>query len=388
MVRQLIPEFERMNPGIHVIVQQIPWTAAHEKLLTAVAGESTPDVCQIGNTWVPEFAVLNSLEPLDPFVGRSHDFHREDFFDGVLKMNVIDSTLYGIPWYVDTRVIYYRRDLLREAGYSEPPRTWEGVLKLSDVMRRNANAKGIQRYPFFLPTNEWVPAIVLGMQSGGHFLKDNNTHGNFSGPQFRTAFELLAKFYHKEYSPSGMQLITNLYDSFSDGLISMYITGPWNIGEFSRRIPPRLQNEWMTAPLPSMDSISPGISLPLGTSLIVFRQSRRKEAAWKLVEFLASREQSIAFYRITGNLPPRRSAWEDTSLARNKYIQAFFKQLQRVDPLPQIAEWEQVVIKLQLYVEYIATNTLSVDEALRKFDSEVDQMLEKRRWLAERDRKP
>jgi hypothetical protein len=106
------------------------------------------------------------------------------------------------------------------------------------------------------------------------------------------------------------------------------------------------------------------------------------------VEFLASREQSIAFYRITGNLPPRRSAWEDTSLARNKYIQAFYKQLQRVDPLPQIAEWEQVVIKLQLYVEYIATNTLTVDEALRKFDSEVDQMLEKRRWLAERNRKP
>ena len=388
LVRQLIPEFERTNPGIHIIVQQIPWTAAHEKLLTAIAGESTPDVCQIGNTWVPEFTVLNSLEPLDPFVGRSHDFRREDFFEGVLKMNVIDSTLYGIPWYVDTRVIYYRRDLLREAGYSEPPRTWEGVLKLCDVMQQNAKAKGIQRYTFFLPTNEWVPAIVLGMQSGGKFLKDNNTRGNFSGPQFRAAFELLAKFYHKEYSPSGMQLITNLYDSFSDGLIALYITGPWNIGEFSRRIPPRLQNEWMTAPLPSMDSISPGISLPLGTSLIVFRQSRRKEAAWKLVEFLASREQSIAFYRITGNLPPRRSAWEDTSLARNKYIQAFYKQLQRVDPLPQIAEWEQVVIKLQLYVEYIATNTLSVDEALRKFDSEVDQMLEKRKWLAERNRKP
>jgi multiple sugar transport system substrate-binding protein len=388
LVRQLIPEFERINPGIHVVVQQIPWTAAHEKLLTAVAGESTPDVCQIGNTWVPEFAVLNSLEPLDPFVARSHDFRVHDFFEGVLKMNVIDSTLYGIPWYVDTRVLYYRRDLLREAGYSEPPVTWDGVLKLCDVMQRNAKAKGIRRYPFFLPTNEWVPAIVLGMQSGGNFLKDNNTRGNFSGPQFRAAFELLAKFYHKEYSPSGMQLITNMYDSFSDGLISLYISGPWNIGEFSRRIPPRLQSEWMTAPLPSMDTISPGISLPLGTSLIVFRQSRRKEAAWKLVEFLASREQSIAFYRITGNLPPRRSAWEDTSLAKNKYIQAFYRQLQRLDPLPQVAEWEQIVIKLQLYVEYVATKTLTVDDAMRKFDSEVDQMLEKRRWLAERNKRP
>src|SRR5215813_1552723 len=55
VVSALIPQFERENPGIHVTVQQIPWTAAHEKLLTAYVGESTPDVAQMGNTWVPEF---------------------------------------------------------------------------------------------------------------------------------------------------------------------------------------------------------------------------------------------------------------------------------------------------------------------------------------------
>lgn len=385
MVRQLIPEFERLNPNIHVDVQQIPWTAAHEKMLTAFAGESTPDVCQLGNTWLPEFSVLHSLEPLDRFAAATPNIRLDDFFEGVFKTNVIDSSLVGIPWYVDTRVMFYRKDLLREAGFAAPPATWDEVLKLCDAMKRSARAKGITRYPFFLPTGEWVPAIILGMQAGGHFLKDDNTRGNFSGPQFHKAFELLAEFYHKEYSPSGMQLITNMYNAFSDGLLTMYITGPWNIGEFSRRIPPNLQSEWMTAPLPSMDSISPGISLPLGTSLSLFHRSRHKEAGWKLIEFLTSRDQSIAFYKITGNLPPRKSAWNDSLLAQNKYIQAFYKQLQRVDPLPQVAEWEQIVIKLQLYVEYVATQTLTVDEALRKFDDEVDQMLEKRRWLAQRD---
>jgi multiple sugar transport system substrate-binding protein len=166
----------------------------------------------------------------------------------------------------------------------------------------------------------------------------------------------------------------------------MYITGPWNIGEFTRRIPPNLQSQWMTAPLPSMDSTSPGISLPLGTSLSLFRRSNHKEAGWKLIEFLTSRDQSVAFYKITGNLPPRKSAWNDSSLSQNKYIQAFYKQLQRVDPLPQVAEWEQIVIKLQLYVEYVATQTMTVDEALHKFDGDVDQMLEKRRWLVEKNK--
>jgi multiple sugar transport system substrate-binding protein len=118
----------------------------------------------------------------------------------------------------------------------------------------------------------------------------------------------------------------------------------------------------------------------------LFRRSNHKEAGWKLIEFLTSRDQSVAFYKITGNLPPRKSAWNDSSLSQNKYIQAFYKQLQRVDPLPQVAEWEQIVIKLQLYVEYVATQTMTVDEALQKFDGDVDQMLEKRRWLVEKNK--
>lgn len=388
MVRSLIPEFERRNPGIKVVVQQIPWTAAHEKLLTAYAGESTPDVCQLGNTWIPEFGILQALEPLGPWVERSSSIRLDDYFEGVLRTNILDSTLYGIPWYVDTRVMFYRRDLLAAVGATEPPATWQEVLKLCERLKRRAKDEGRLHYPFFLPTNEWVPAIVLGMQAGGAFLKDGATRGNFQGPEFRRAFELLTSFYQKEYSPVGQSLITNRYHSFADGFIAMYITGPWNIGEFTRRIPADRQNIWMTAPLPSMDDRTPGVSLPLGTSLAVFRLSEHKPEAWKLIEYLASTEQSINLYRITGNLPPRLSAWEDTSLARNRYVQAFYRQLQRVDPLPQVAEWEQIVIRLQKYVEFAATGALSVNEALRQFDEEVDQMLEKRRWLVEEGLRP
>ncbi|HEY6951685.1 MAG TPA: sugar ABC transporter substrate-binding protein [Bacteroidota bacterium] len=384
MVRQLIPEFEKENPGIIIDAQQIPWTAAHEKLLTAYAGDATPDVSQLGNTWIPEFTVLNALEPLDEYARRSSTLRLDDFFEGVLKTNVIDSVLYGIPWYVDTRVIFYRKDLLNGVGYDAPPATWDETLRLCDALQRKARSKGIVRYPIFLPTSEWVPAIILGMQAGGDLLKDDRTAGNFSGPDFKKAFMLLAKFYQMQYSPSGQQLITNLYNSFSEGLITMYITGPWNIGEFSRRLPQNLQGEWMTAPMPSMDEHFPGASLPLGTSLVVFRASKKKAEAWKFIEYLASTKQSIAFYKITGSLPPRKSAWEDTTLSANRYVQAFYKQLQRLDPLPPVPEWEQIVIKLQLYVEYIATNTLTVDEALRRFDAEVNQMLAKRRWLVEK----
>ena len=68
VVAQLIPEFERLHPDIHVEVQQLPWTAAHEKLLTAFAGDALPDVCSLGNTWISEFALLGALTPLEPYL--------------------------------------------------------------------------------------------------------------------------------------------------------------------------------------------------------------------------------------------------------------------------------------------------------------------------------
>ena len=65
-VGQLMPEFERRNPGVRVSVQPLPWTAAHEKLLTAYAGASLPDVSQIGNTWVAELTAIGALSPTPP----------------------------------------------------------------------------------------------------------------------------------------------------------------------------------------------------------------------------------------------------------------------------------------------------------------------------------
>src|SRR5687768_15002375 len=108
-VVKLVRDFEKLNPTIAVDVQQMPWTAAHEKLLTAIVGESTPDVAQIGNSWIPEFQAVNAIADLRPFV-RSLD--QADYFPGIWRTNEVDGVLYGIPWYVDTRVLFFRRDLL------------------------------------------------------------------------------------------------------------------------------------------------------------------------------------------------------------------------------------------------------------------------------------
>src|SRR2546423_8748717 len=104
VVARMIPEFERQHPGWQVRVQQIPWSAAHEKLLTAYVGGAMPDVFQAGNTWLPELVALGALEPLDERLARSASVERGDYFPGILDTNVIDGVTWGLPWYVDTRV--------------------------------------------------------------------------------------------------------------------------------------------------------------------------------------------------------------------------------------------------------------------------------------------
>ena len=83
VVQQLVPDFERENPGIRVRVQAVPWSAAHEKLLTSFVGEATPDAAQLGNTWIPEFAAIHALEPLDPYLSRSRTVRAAGFADGL-----------------------------------------------------------------------------------------------------------------------------------------------------------------------------------------------------------------------------------------------------------------------------------------------------------------
>jgi multiple sugar transport system substrate-binding protein len=378
VVGELVPEFERRNPGIRVDVQQIPWSAAHEKMLTAFVGGATPDVSQLGNTWVPELQALGALEDLGARAAASKDVAQADFFAGIWDTNVVDGRPYGIPWYVDTRVLFYRPDLLAAAGYPTAPKTWD---EWRDAMRKMKARMGPNGYPILMPTNEWPQPVILGMQSGSGLLRDDGRYGAFRGPEFRRGFAFYVSLFKEGLAPTvSAAEISNRYQEFERGNIAMTITGPWEIGEFTSRV--RKDVPWATAPLPGPDG--PGVSLAGGSSLVIFRGSRHKDAAWRLVEFLSRPEQQVRFYQLTGDLPARRSAWRDTTLANNVHAAAFRDQLDRVRPLPKVPESEQIVSKVFEQGERAVRGQATVDQALAALDREVDQILEKRRFLLER----
>ena len=381
VVAELLPEFERLHPGLRVEVQAIPWTAAHEKLLTAYAADAMPDLLQLGNTWIPEFAALDALAPLQGRVDASDVVELADYFPGILDTNVVDGELLGVPWYVDTRLLFYRRDLLRDAGITEAPRTWEEWAAAMEAVQRHA-APG--RHAILLPLNEFEPQLSLALQQDDPLLRDDGTRGNFDSPGFRRTLAFYARIFREGWAPAVSETqVSNVWDEFFRGSFAFYLSGPWNIREFRRRAPPELADAWGTMPLPGPDG--PGAGIAGGTSLVLPRGGARAEAAWALVDYLSRPEVQRRFHALSGNLPPRRSAWAHPDLAGDPLAAAFRDQLERVRPTPKVLEWERIAQEIRLVTERVVRGGLSQDQAVHELDDAVDAILAKRRWILEQE---
>jgi multiple sugar transport system substrate-binding protein len=382
VVQRLMPEFERRHPGVRVRVQQIPWSAAHEKLLTALVGDAMPDVFQLGSTWVAEFAALGALAPLEPRIAESHVVQPADYFAGIYDANRIDGVTFALPWYVDTRLLFYRRDRLAAAGYDQPPADWTTWVEAMAQVRERA---GAGNYAILLPVTEWQPPVILAMQRGADLLRDDGRYGDFQSPAFRSAFAFYLGLFQQGLAPASAEgQIANLYQDFAAGFFSFYITGPWNLGEFRARLPAHLAEAWATAPMPAPESGEAGLSIAGGASLALFAGARDNPAAWQLIEYLSGPVQQAEFYTLSGDLPARRSSWASARLDQDPQARAFWQQLQHLRAPPKIPEWERVANKISLYAEAAVRGDLTMDEALRRLDADVDALLEKRRWLLAR----
>ena len=375
-VAKLLPDFERTHPGIRVEVQQLPLSAAHQKLLTAIAGNTAPDMAQLGNTWLPEMVALHALAPLQRRVAASTTVTASDYFASIWATNVSDGQLYGIPWYVDTRLLFYRSDLLRQAGFDAPPRDWAEWRRMLAALSHPAR----KVYGILLPTNEYEQLLSLALQQPDPLLRDDDTRGNFQSAGFKRALGFYVDTFRLQQAPDVTNVeVSDPWDEFGRGVYAFYLSGPWNIAEFRKRLPASEQADWATAPLPGPNG--PGAGLAGGASLVVFRTSRHQRAAWALIEYLAQPRVQQRFYQLTGDMPPRRASWDSPLLQDDAAMRAFRNQLERVKPTPAVPEWERIAVMMQQVAARAVAGELTVDQATAEMDRRADDMLAKRRAL-------
>jgi multiple sugar transport system substrate-binding protein len=378
VVGELLGDFAREHPGLAVRVEQLPWSAAHEKLLTAFAGDATPDVAQLGNTWIAEFAALDALQPLKAALDADGTIDAADYFSGIWRTNEVDNVLVGVPWYVDTRLLFYRHDLFARAGVPAMPHDWAGFTRALDALQRAGTA-----HPLLLPVMEFEPLLAFALQQDEPLLREEGRFGNFRSAGFRRALQFYMERFFTGHAPSTTGGdIANLWQEFGRGTFAAFISGPWNIGELDRRLPANLRKSWATAELPGPNGL--GASTAGGASLVVFRRSRRQADAMKLLSYLSRPQVQLRFHALTGDMPPRRSAWAAPSLAGDTRARAFAAQLERARPSPAVPEWERIAQEMQLVATRAVAERWTIDQATTVLDARVDGFLAKRRWMLAR----
>ena len=370
-----LPALLREQSIAGVEVQALPWSGAHQKLLTGYVGQSLPDLAQVGNSWLAELEALGAIEPVPPelAIGR-------DQFGAVLESNRIAGRLVAAPWYVDTRVQFYRKDLFAHAGHASPPLEWsEWKAALATISRQG----GEDRFGVLLPLDEFEHLQGFALSAGARFLDRDGVRGDFESPEFLAALEFYKSLFDERLAPvvTGAQ-IANRWSDFARGWYATYPSGPWMIGEMRSRLPPELQDSWGTAPNPGPDGA--GAAAPGGSSLVVFARSSRKAEAWNVISRLIGRDAQLALHRATGDLPARRSVWSATELAQDSVVAPFARQLELARPLPKIPEWERVVTEMQVIADRMVRGEFSVREAAREMNRRIDDVLAKRRWMLER----
>lgn len=374
--KDLLPAFEAAS-GLEVDLQPLPWTAAHQKLLTAFAGGNLPDVAMISGGWASEFAAVGLSRPLPPEAGDLVT----DQFAGVLDSLRIAGAVTAAPWTVDTAVQYYRRDLLARAGYEAPP------TRLDEWRRMLATVKARSGAPYaVLMQLNWPDHLfALGAAMGASFLRDQQGRGAFSGPEFREALGLYVSLFSDGLAPR----VTSIEASdpggeLARGFVAVHPSGAWTRADLNRRTNELSPERWSTAPMPGPDG--PGASVAAASALLIPRSARRPERSLQLIRYFSRPDIQARFFELAGVLPSRPSAWRAPALTRDPKIAVFAGQLARARVMPTALEWPRIVTEVGAIAERVVRGRLTQAAAVAEMDRTADAILAKRRWLLERGR--
>ncbi|MFU8876189.1 sugar ABC transporter substrate-binding protein [Micromonospora sp. SL4-19] len=331
-------EFSTENPDAKVSVTAVPWDAAHQKIASAIAAKQTPDVSMIGTTWQGEFAKTGALDPTPELI------KKDDFFPGAWDTTIVDNTSYGVPWYVETRLIYYRKDMAAKAGFPDGPKTWDDLKAMAKGMKEKAGAKwGLNLQPG--KTGSWQSVLPFAWSNGADVA--SATKLSFDTPEMTEALGYYQSFFKEGLSPTALPE-GSLEPGFVKGEIGAFISGPWHMGIVEEQGGAGFKDKYAVAQMPMKKSSTSFIG---GSNLAVFKDAKNRDGAWKFVQWLSKPEVQVKWYQAVKDLPAVQSSWNDSTLAGDTFLAAFGQQLKSAKAPPAITTWEQIAAEFDLEVE-------------------------------------
>src|SRR6188472_3248531 len=322
--------FMKENPGVKVNVTPVDWGQAVAKLQTAIAGGQTPDVSQMGTDMMGQFAATGALEPVPA------NFDPAAYFEGAWNTNVVDGTVYGVPWYVETRLLYYRTDIAEKAGLTAPPATWDDLTAMAKAMQDKGGAK----WGISLGTKNWQEYFPFLWSAGGDVTDDTGAY-KLNSPQAVEALTYYQSFFKDKLTPESVPEGFDITPAFVAGTHPMFFSGPWHLSLLDEAGGAGFADKWEVAPMPGKDA-APGTSFIGGSNLVVFKDSPNKDAAWAFVQYLSRPDVQAKWYETVTDMPAVKAGWDEAALQDDPRVDVFRTQLETTKAQPAIPTWSEI----------------------------------------------
>ncbi|MEU3633750.1 extracellular solute-binding protein [Streptomyces fradiae] len=300
-LKRFTAAYERDNPGVRLDIVLQEWTGIGKKVTTALAGDDAPDVIEVGNTQVAQYAQTDLLYDLT--LESVRDLGREEWIPGLAEPGSIDGGQHGIPWYAANRVVIYRKDLFEKAGVEEPPKTREQWLEDTEAINRTG-AQGI-----YLAGQDWYTLSGFIWDEGGELAveKDGRWVGALDTPAALKGMEFYEKLQSLGTAPKDAdEENPPQAEVFAKGEIAQIIATPGAAAAVQAHNP-SLASRLGFFPIPGKTADEPGAVFTGGSVLVVPVHAGERAQAIDVVAALAGREWQTDLARTMNYVPNKTS---------------------------------------------------------------------------------
>lgn len=366
-------EFEAANPNIKIEMTYVPYENVHDKFVTGMA--TTPpayDVVMVDVVWYDEWVKAGYLADLTSKV--TPDM-KSKIFPTAWNVVTRDGKAYGLPWLLDTKYLFYNKDILKQAGFDSPPATWEELALQAKAIKD----KGLVEYPIVWSWKQAEAAIcdftALLYGNGGKFLDETGK------PVFNDEKGVATLTWMKQTIDDGLTNPASVSDLEGD-VVNVFNSGKaafalnwlfmYDGSNYDSSVSQVVGNVGITT-IPVFESMAGSLksaSVDGSSGFSIAATSKNVDAAYKYVEFLTS--ESVQMKYSSKQLPIWTSAYEGENLktlegatrSNPVTVPAFKEQFAYAVLRPNIPYYMEGSTGLQLALQEALTGAKSPKDAL------------------------
>ncbi len=359
VLESVAKEFEKRNPGVTIEFEPIPYDAYFDKLLTALASKTGPDVFQVPMGFGIEMSRSGLLAPVPESVFTTKEIEAS-FLPWTVSQFKYNGKYYGLPTDVQTLVMFVNDTLLKEAGLdpNKPPRTWSELIEQSRIVtKRDKSGKIIQggldtRY-------KWaVINLFLHQSINGPVAKKRVTYGEREGLE---AWNLIAQLMTGPEAVDSPTFLTGQM-KFEQERAAFYINHPVTRGRLELNHP---DIKWSVHHVPAPDGhdLSKPTTVGHHWAYVANAKTQNQKLAWQWIQFLASEEVQRKWVLESRDLPSLIRLVNDPELTPDLEAKIAMDSLQFARPFEGVGRNDVDEIRNEIW-DNIVIGGMSVEKAV------------------------